>query len=742
MEEARLGRGGVVVVEGAAGSGKTALLRAFRDDAGGVRVLQATGGELEREFPFGVVRQLFERAVLAAPLEQRERWLSGAAALAAPVIGAAPDLAEPVADASFATLHGLYWLTATLADDEPLLLIVDDAHWADAPSLRFLDFLARRAGELALLMVVGTRVNEPGAELELLDALSADAVVIRPRPLSADGVRALIGGDDEAVTSALDATRGNPLLIRELARSLGEEPATAASISAAVPSSLTRSVERRLARVPEDARRVARVLAVLGRDADTLAAVTGLTGEQTAQALTALRALELIEDDPPAFIHPLLQGRGGRVGHRGRARPAAPRGGRAPPAPARRRRGRGRAPARRPSARAAVGGADAPRGCAARAGRGRAGGCAQAARACLGGGRADPGERHAFELELGRAAVRAGDPRAAEYLTAAAAADGHGDRLPGRGRADRRRPVLPRRPPAGHRPAARGLRRADRPRAARPPRRPDHERDHPRPGARRAARRRRSRSSRRTPGPAVYAHLAYDAASGAATAAETLEFARRSLADRPFTRLATIEHPTPFWTIIALLAVDEAELSRAAIADAERTVERTPPASGPRSSRSCAREWMLAFGSAALAEADAREALEQWGRLPQNSVAVGARATLVRSLSLQGELDEAERELLAFPAEDTIWGHVLAMTAHVELRSAQGRLDEAIAAYEHLDANLTRLGWRRTTQGHLISRHARNLIAAGRDRRGPRPRRTRTRQRRNAAACPAMRSPP
>ena len=244
-----------------------------------------------------MVRQLFERAVVGAPPEQRERWLAGAAALAAPVIGAAPDVAEPVADAGFATLHGLYWLAATLADEEPLLLIVDDAHWSDTPSLRFLDFLARRAQELALLVVIGTRVNEPGAELERLEALTADATVIRPRPLSADGVRTLIGGDDGRGHQRARRHPREPAAAARAARSLGEEPATAASINAAVPSSLTRSVERRLARVPGGARR--RPRAGRARAGTWTRSARRVTGPDARSALAELRGLELIEDDPP-----------------------------------------------------------------------------------------------------------------------------------------------------------------------------------------------------------------------------------------------------------------------------------------------------------------------------------------------------------------------------------------------------------------------------------------------------------
>ncbi|MDA0185746.1 AAA family ATPase, partial [Solirubrobacter phytolaccae] len=301
VSDARLGRGGTAIVEGAAGSGKTALLRALREDADGVKVLRAVGGELEREFPFGVVRQLFEREVHASDAARRERLLAGAATHAAPVLGAA--VAEPVADASFATLHGLYWLATGLADESPLLLVVDDAHWCDAPSLRFLVFLARRATELPLLLCVGTRVNEPGAELELLGALgdAPGATIVRPGPLSSTSVRRLFShaAPDDAVATAMETTGGNPLLLRELVRSLAGAPVTAAAVRAAVPSSVTRSVQRRLNRLDPEAREVARALAVLG-DASLL------PGDPV-PALRALRELELVEDDPPRFAHPLVR---------------------------------------------------------------------------------------------------------------------------------------------------------------------------------------------------------------------------------------------------------------------------------------------------------------------------------------------------------------------------------------------------------------------------------------------------
>jgi len=84
--------GAALVIEGAAGMGKSRLLEEARVQASdlGCRVLVARGTELEQGFPFGVVRQLFERPVLEADAGERDRWLAGAAALSAEVIAGVP----------------------------------------------------------------------------------------------------------------------------------------------------------------------------------------------------------------------------------------------------------------------------------------------------------------------------------------------------------------------------------------------------------------------------------------------------------------------------------------------------------------------------------------------------------------------------------------------------------------------------------------------------------------------------
>jgi predicted ATPase len=157
--QAGSGAGGLVVIGGPAGIGKTALLRAAAAMAamGGVRVLRARGSDLEQEFAFGVVRQLFEAPLARAETGERAALLRGAAALASPLFEPTPGLATPRgpapspdrgADRRFTLVHSLYWLTANLVQAGPVALVVDDCHWADAPSLRFLAYVSARCEAL------------------------------------------------------------------------------------------------------------------------------------------------------------------------------------------------------------------------------------------------------------------------------------------------------------------------------------------------------------------------------------------------------------------------------------------------------------------------------------------------------------------------------------------------------------------------------------------------------------------
>ena len=154
-------------------------------------MLAARGSELEREFPFGVVRQLFEPALADAGL-RASACSTGAAAPAAPIFEAVAGRgAATQADASFAVLHGLYWLTVNLRAEQPLLLVVDDLHWCDRPSLRFLAYLVRRLEGLPVLVVAqpapGGAGRRPGAARR--DAQRPAHGGSAPGPLSEAAVR-------------------------------------------------------------------------------------------------------------------------------------------------------------------------------------------------------------------------------------------------------------------------------------------------------------------------------------------------------------------------------------------------------------------------------------------------------------------------------------------------------------------------------------------------------------------------
>jgi hypothetical protein len=156
------GDGTLIVVRGPAGIGRTTMLRAAcaEADAQGVRTLTARGLPLEQGFPYGIVRQLFEPVHTAAAPSEWDALLHGPAQLARPVFDGGPPAAESAATPAggpHATVHGLYWLTANLAARRPLLLAVDDAHWADAPSLRWLSHLAARIADLPAVLLLATR---------------------------------------------------------------------------------------------------------------------------------------------------------------------------------------------------------------------------------------------------------------------------------------------------------------------------------------------------------------------------------------------------------------------------------------------------------------------------------------------------------------------------------------------------------------------------------------------------------
>ena len=240
------------------------------------------------------------------------------------VAGASPvDVARaPIVDPSFAVLHGLYWLCANLAARAPLCIVVDDAHWADTPSLRYLAFLLTRLEELAVALVVAARPSEPGADGELLATLTADpsAEVIRLLPLTGVAVGQVVESrlgatpDPAFVDACLRVTRGTPFLLGRLLDALDEDGIAPAA--SAVPE-----VERTGARdgrpldppppgaATRPAARLARALAIL-EQSDLLhaARLAGLDEAEAADAVDLLAGAGILEPGRPlTFVHPIVR---------------------------------------------------------------------------------------------------------------------------------------------------------------------------------------------------------------------------------------------------------------------------------------------------------------------------------------------------------------------------------------------------------------------------------------------------
>ncbi len=319
------GRGGVLVIEGRSGIGKTSVLAALREatQAVGARVLSARCDELERGYAYGVMRQLLEPVVA-----ERHGELAGAAALATASLGLGPAASAPFpgaavgGDAGFAAMHALHELVAGLSADAPVVLTIDDAQWADRESARMISFLANRVEDQGVLIALTLRHGLRDGERRGPARLGArpETRVLELHPLSADGSATVLGTLLGAVphpdfaAAVHVSVAGNPLLLEQLALHLRREDVDPTAAAAAVladvdATSVARSVLVRLATLGDDERAVARAVAVLG-DAvrvPAVAAVARVPPESVVQALVRLQRAEVLDPDGTAYAHAIVR---------------------------------------------------------------------------------------------------------------------------------------------------------------------------------------------------------------------------------------------------------------------------------------------------------------------------------------------------------------------------------------------------------------------------------------------------
>ena len=241
LDGVRGGRGGVLVVHGEAGVGKTALLEYAVEAAREFRIARTSGVEAEMELPFAAVQQLcspFLELMDRLPQPQHE------------ALGVAFGLITGPAPNPFLVGLAVLGLLAEAAEEQPLVCVVDDAQWLDSASARALAFVARRLLAEKIALVFATR--------ELGDAL-AGLPDLRVEPLGRRDARALLESvlparlDERVLERIVAETRGNPLALLELPRGLSPtQLAGGFGVPATVPlsASIEEGYTRRLARLP------------------------------------------------------------------------------------------------------------------------------------------------------------------------------------------------------------------------------------------------------------------------------------------------------------------------------------------------------------------------------------------------------------------------------------------------------------------------------------------------------------
>jgi tetratricopeptide (TPR) repeat protein len=315
----REGRGGLLWVRGDAGIGKTTLLtevgRRARDS--GATVLRGAAADEATGAPaFWLWTQVLRQAsvgdpdvllALGGPRARRAADLLERAGLPVEPDGAANRF--PLFDGVQAVLDGL-------AAEFPVVLLLDDLHWADPGSLHLLRFLLPGLASRPVLVVGGWRDHEvaPGSDRDVLAAEIAAAGESWPLSGLAPGdVTALVAatggqriGADEAAT-VVARTAGNPLFVAEMARLAA---ARGAAVSEMVPDSAQGTIRRRVARLPQPAQRAVTAAAVLGQDAplEAVGTLAGLHGADLATAVDALLASGLARQvgDRLALSHALV----------------------------------------------------------------------------------------------------------------------------------------------------------------------------------------------------------------------------------------------------------------------------------------------------------------------------------------------------------------------------------------------------------------------------------------------------
>ncbi|MEV0416330.1 AAA family ATPase [Streptomyces sp. NPDC050448] len=324
-------RGGVLTFAGSGGIGKTTLLAEARRHAAerNCTVLFARGGEQEKQVPFHVMRQLIQPAFAAMTEAERREVLGTWYNIVAPALGltAAPEV--PTAPDPQGVRDGLDWVVTHLTvRSAPVVLVLDDAHWADAESLAWLTAFTARAEELAMLIMVACRPDEIPAGAGALRALLGRQGT-RPHelaPLTTSAVARIVrdalgqSADDVFCRECWAITGGNPFEVVELAMKGRDRELKPNQDSIPELRDLASAVKgsgliARLEQLGPSTVRLAWAAAVLGTAVPTsiVGSVAALGEAQVTEAIDRLRAARILtvltslrRKEVVEFFHPLI----------------------------------------------------------------------------------------------------------------------------------------------------------------------------------------------------------------------------------------------------------------------------------------------------------------------------------------------------------------------------------------------------------------------------------------------------
>jgi DNA-binding CsgD family transcriptional regulator len=297
LAQAREGRSGVLALVGEPGIGKTALLEHAAESADGMRILRARGIESEAVIPFAGLAEL-----LRPTLSALDRIPAPQAAALAGALALGPASASDRFAIGAATLS----LLSASAEEGPIALLVDDAHWLDRSSAETLLFAARRLLADPIALAIAVREGEPS----LLDG--ADLRTLRVPGLDrTDAARLVPLADlpDEVIERLYRASGGNPLALLELAPEASRLATQPNTTPVPISTSIATAFLRRFGRLPEPTRRALVLVAASDTCAPAVLARAAVAIGVSIDDLAAAERAGLVMVGPTEieFTHPLAR---------------------------------------------------------------------------------------------------------------------------------------------------------------------------------------------------------------------------------------------------------------------------------------------------------------------------------------------------------------------------------------------------------------------------------------------------